>query len=197
MLVLASASPRRRELLASIGLFPDVRAVDLDETRHPEEPALQYAERVAREKAVAAPRAPGDVVLAADTVVFVGELVLGKPANHADAAWMLRQLSGRAHTVATAVAVLDDNGLESVVATTLVEVAHLDDTTIAAYVATGEPLDKAGAYAVQGHFAAWVERLDGTWSNVVGLPLPVVRRLLEARGFALLAGPSPSGASRT
>lgn len=187
-LVLASASPRRRELLATIGLVPEIRPADLDEQPLAGETPRAHAARLARAKAAATQRAPGEVVLAADTVVALGDEIFGKPADLEEARAMLARLSGRCHDVLTAVAVSSDRGLEVEVATSVVTVAELDRVTIDAYVATGEPLDKAGAYAIQGIFGAFVEHLDGTWSNVVGLPLPLVRQMLSRAGISVRFG---------
>jgi septum formation protein len=178
-LVLASASPRRRELLANAGLAFDVEPVDLDEGRAPGEAPHAYVERLAREKAEAvARRRPGAIVLGADTAVVLGDDVLGKPVDAADASRMLQLLSGRSHEVMTGVAVVSNGRTASRVARTVVWFADLTGEQIAAYVATGEPADKAGAYAIQGGAAAFVTRTEGSYSNVVGLPMDVVADLL-------------------
>jgi septum formation protein len=194
-LVLASASPRRRELLASLGLEFEVRPVDLDETPRPGEAPEAYVARLAREKAAAAlqlgGRGPGELVLAADTVVVLDGELLGKPADPAEARAMLRRLAGREHTVHTGVELAEDTGSgvrrAAAVATSRVRIAALDDPTIAWYVATGEPLDKAGAYAIQDLGALFVEAVDGNYTNVVGLPVPTVWRLFRELGEDLLA----------
>jgi len=189
-LVLASASPRRRDLLASLGLDFEVRPVDLDETSRPGEAPEVYVTRLAREKAAAALR-PGELVLAADTVVVLDGELLGKPADPAEARAMLRRLAGREHVVHTGVELAEHRpaGVRraGAVATSRVEIAPLDDATIAWYVATGEPLDKAGAYAIQDLGALFVETVDGNYTNVVGLPLPAVYRLFRELGLDLLA----------
>ena len=186
-LVLASASPRRRELLARLGLEPRVRPVDLDETPLAAEPAAAYVRRLALEKARARSE-PGELILAADTVVSVDGELLGKPVDTADARSMLQRLSGRGHEVLTGVAVYDpDRGrLDAEVESTQVHFAELTEAEIDWYIASGEPMDKAGAYAVQGLAALFVLRLEGNYSNVVGLPLPTVYRLLAAAGYALI-----------
>lgn len=182
-LVLASGSPRRLELLRAAGLDPLARPPDVDEAPRPGEAPVPYVVRVARDKVRAVPREDGEVVLAADTTVVVDGEPLGKPADAAHAADLLRRLAGSAHHVTTAVAVLDAvGGLTESVVTTEVRMVALDDAAIAAYVATGEPLDKAGAYAIQGRAAALVERIDGSYTNVVGMPLVETLRLLAAAG---------------
>ncbi len=195
-LVLASASPRRRELLRSLGLAPLVRPVDVDETPLPGETAEQCVLRLARAKA-AARAEPGELVLAADTLVTLDGELLGKPANADEARAMLARLAGREHLVATGVALRDgtDGRTAAGIARTRVRMAALDAGQIAGYVATGEPLDKAGAYAIQGLGAWWVEAIDGNYSNVVGLPLPLVRRLAAELGVDLSA-PAAAGLSR-
>lgn len=169
-LILASASPRRRELLASIGFRPQVRPAHLDETRLPAEPPDQFVLRLARAKArcIADPDA---VVLGADTVVVLDGDVLGKPADDADATNMLARLAGRDHQVLTGLCLR--RGLRELarVEATRVWFSPLTHADIAEYVATGEPRDKAGAYAIQGHAARFIPRIEGSYSNVVGLPL--------------------------
>ena len=180
-LILASASPRRAELLTSAGFEFDVVPADVDETPVPGEDPKLYALRVARDKATAVQarcRDSGRVVLAADTVVVSNGQILGKPENPDDSGRMLRLLSGRAHDVHTAVVVrLDDTGGSDII-TTHVWFRPLSEPDIAWYVASGEPEGKAGAYAIQGRAARFIERIDGSWSNVVGLPLAAVHRLL-------------------
>lgn len=182
-LVLASGSPRRRQLLAEQGLLFEVRPVDLDETPRPGESGCELVLRLAEQKALAAARA-GEVVLAADTAVVVDGAVLGKPADDAEATAMLRQLSGRWHEVLTGVAVCDlDRALRlALVETTRVRFATLSEAEIGWYVATGEPADKAGAYAIQGYGAIFIEQIEGSYSNVVGLPLSTTYRLLRQAG---------------
>lgn len=185
-LVLASGSPRRSRLLAGLGLAPTVRPVDLDETpRDGEEPAV-YALRLAKEKAEAV-TAPGELVLAADTIVVLDGAILGKPADPADARRMLSELAGREHTVLTGVALheVDRGRTVDSLTSTDVEVGALGPAEIAWYVDTGEPLDKAGSYAVQGLGSLFVEEVRGNYSNVVGLPIPAVYRLFAQLGYDL------------
>ena len=178
-LLLASASPRRLELLRALGLEPLVRPADVDETLRPGEDPHDAAERLARAKAAAvAEGAPaGAVVLAADTIVVLDGEALGKPRDDADARRMLRALRGRAHDVVTGVALARDGRLVSARETTEVLFAPMTDEEVDAYVASGEPADKAGAYALQGLGGLFVERITGTPSNVIGLPFRLVRRL--------------------
>ena len=181
-LILASASPRRAELLRSAGFEFDVEAANVDETPRAGEPPAAYTQRVARDKArhVAASHAgEGVVVLGADTEVVLGRRVLGKPADEADARRMLRNLAGQVHEVLTAVILLGQGREAAEVVTTRVWFADMTDADIDWYVASGEPMDKAGAYAIQGLGARFVQRIDGSWSNVVGLPVAVVHRLLR------------------
>jgi septum formation protein len=182
-LVLASGSPRRLELLRLAGLDPVVRPAAVDETPRNGEDPQDYVTRVAGEKALTVDRALEEVVLAADTAVVVDGAMLGKPSDAEDAARMLRLLSGRAHHVITAVTVIDRRGIpgEALVGTE-VRFAELDDATIARYVATGEPLDKAGAYGIQGHAQVLVAEVRGSWTNVVGLPVVETMALLRAAG---------------
>src|SRR5215207_2751632 len=182
-LVLASGSPRRRELLARLGVRFTIRAADIDETPRPGEAPDVYVLRLAEEKARAAARS-GELVLAADTTVVVDGEILGKPVDDADAARMLRLLAGREHEVLTGVAVVDmadraePERMVSAVERTAVRMAPLSPEEIEWYVATGEPRDKAGAYAIQELGSLFVTGVAGNQSNVVGLPVPVVYRLL-------------------
>ena len=180
-IVLASASPRRAELLRAAGIEFDVMPADADETVHPGETAEAYVRRVAEAKvrAVAA-RVNDRVVLAADTTVVVDGVMLGKPADDEDAKRMLRLLSGRTHEVLTAVAVYRGPKGSVAVERTAVEFASLSDYEIAWYVATGEPRDKAGAYAIQGYASRFVRRVNGSYSNVVGLPIALACEMLSA-----------------
>lgn len=182
-LILASASPRRAELLGAAGLEFAVRPVDIDEQPLAGEPPRDYVLRVARDKARACPAGPDEAVLAADTAVIVDDLILGKPADAADAARMLRLLSGRTHLVLTGVVLRAGTREASAVESTAVTFAPLTDEDIAWYAASGEPLDKAGAYAVQGLASRFVDRLDGSYSNVVGLPVATVCRLMAELGL--------------
>ena len=182
-LILASASPRRAELLASSGFQFDVIPADVDEARPADESPQDYALRVARDKARAISQQcqdSGSVVLGADTVVVVGNEILGKPKDSDDARRMLQLLSGTAHDVLTAVVIRCQSREQTAVVTTRVWFQPLDDSEISWYVDSGEPEGKAGAYAIQGRAARFIERIDGSWSNVVGLPVATVYRLLKA-----------------
>lgn len=183
-LVLASASPRRSELLSRVGLQPEVLPADVDESPIDGETPAAHVERLARAKAMAVARMrPGRVVLAADTAVVLDDEVLGKPADPDDAAATLARLSGRTHQVVTAVCVVDVTGAAStVVESATVTFADLGPTEVERYVTTGEPLDKAGAYGLQGIGAALVTRLDGDPTTVIGLPLRATLELLRAAG---------------
>ncbi len=184
--VLASASPRRRDLLKEAGIGFDVDAPHIDETPRSGEAAADYVERMAREKAAAvAPRHPGRLVLGADTVVVIDDDVLGKPADAVDATRMLRRLSGHTHQVLTAVAVVSALATLATVERTLVTMREIGDDEIAAYVASGEPLDKAGAYAIQGGAGPFVDRIEGSLDTVIGLP---VERSIELLRLAGLGG---------
>ena len=182
--ILASASPRRRELLALIGIRHEVRPADIDESQLTGEGPVAHAERLARAKAhTIAEHEPGAVVIAADTIVVVDGDVLGKPRDAAEAHAMLRRLSGRTHTVLTAIAVALGAKTESAVESVDVTFRALTDEEIVAYVATGEPMDKAGAYGIQGYGATIVERVDGDYFSVMGLGLRRLVDLLERVGF--------------
>jgi septum formation protein len=181
MLVLASASPRRQDLLRAAGFDFVVDAADVDESRLPAETPRQYVERLACAKARSvSQRHPDALVLGADTAVVLGDEVLGKPDSPEAAAAMLGRLSGRAHEVLTGVAVIGRGQVRSRVEQTTVWIQRLSPQDVAAYVASGEPLDKAGAYAIQGLASRFVSRIDGSYSNVVGLPLVAVAQLLRA-----------------
>ena len=182
MLVLASASPRRQELLRSAGISFEVQPADIPENALPGEAAKDCAERLARDKALAVARQrPHDFVLGADTVVVVDGQVLGKPTDAADAARMLRMLSGREHQVITGVCLVVGGQPSVASETTLVTVSEITEKDIADYVASGEPMDKAGAYAIQGLASRWIPRIEGDYSNVVGLPVALVLRMLRER----------------
>lgn len=182
-LILASASPRRRQLLEMLGLEFRVIVPDVDETRSTGEPPERYVVRVARDKAGAvAAREPDAVVLAADTTVVLDAEVLGKPAGPAEARAMLRALAGRTHRVMTGVAAAAGGRVADALDVSAVTFRSLDDATIAAYVATGEPLDKAGAYAIQGLGAPLIERVEGDFFGVMGLPLRLALDLLAGFG---------------
>ncbi|HYN08511.1 MAG TPA: Maf family protein [Vicinamibacterales bacterium] len=181
--VLASASPRRRELLAAAGFDVDVDPIIVDETRGPVEAPAAYVERLARSKAQAAAGHDAEcAVIGADTVVVVDDDVLGKPRDAEDAARMLRRLAGRAHEVLTGVAVVWRGRTLSHVERTTVWFARLSENDIAWYVASGEPMDKAGAYAIQALASRFVRKIDGSYSNVVGLPVAAVIELLQKAG---------------
>jgi septum formation protein len=209
MIVLASASPRRQELLRSAGIPFTVQPADIDETPHEGESPRNCAQRLAREKALYVFKSrPGEWVLGADTIVVIDEAILGKPRDQNDAARMLRLLSGRTHRVITAVclggdklvrgqwsAASDAKPLETEERelrtwvedarseTTLVTMGDLSDAEIRSYVATGEPMDKAGAYAIQGIASRWIPHIEGDYSNVVGLPVALVYRMLMERSL--------------
>ena len=184
-LILASASPRRAELLTSAGFGFEVAPAEVDETPHAEEAASDYVIRVARDKArqVAETRkGTGAVVLAADTAVVTDSRIMGKPRSDEDAASMLATLSGSVHQVLTGVVVRTDTRELVELVATRVHFLPLSSAEIHWYVATGEPRGKAGAYAIQGHAARFIDWIDGSWSNVVGLPLSTVNRMLKEVG---------------
>jgi len=181
--VLASSSPRRRQLLDLIGIAHEVRPANIDETMRPREAPRRHAERLAREKASAiAKRDPDLITIGADTIVVVNRKVLGKPRDHADAARMLTMLSGREHMVITAVAVSRGRKLRSAVEEVRVRFRRLRDDEIEAYIATGEPMDKAGAYGIQGYGATIVERIEGDYFAVMGVPIVRLIGLLRDVG---------------
>jgi nucleoside triphosphate pyrophosphatase len=198
MLVLASASPRRQELLRNAGITFTVQPANVDETPLPRETPRECAERLARDKALAVWRDhPKELVLGADTVVVAGSEMLAKPVDADDAARMLRLLSGRTHEVITGVCLVKaalgsqysaapttsggDRNFELTVAaeTTAVTMYEVSDQEILEYVATGEPMDKAGGYAIQGMASRWIPRIEGDYSNVVGLPVALLYRMLK------------------
>lgn len=185
-LILASASPRRRELLAAAGFACVVDAADVDESTRPGEPPEAYVMRVARAKAEVVFARRGrrgeEIVVGADTTVVVDGDVLGKPIDDEDAARMLRRISGRTHEVLTAVAVVWSEGADAALTRTTVEVRALADADIEAYIASGEAIDKAGAYGIQGRASRFVTGIVGSYSNVVGLPMATVDRLLAPLG---------------
>jgi len=182
-LILASASPRRRELLTQAGYAFEVQPAHVNEELRPDEDPITYVVRLAREKAQAVFAEVDDpeaIVLGADTTVTLDSQVLAKPEDAADAAHMLRLLSGRTHRVITGVAIATAKGTEVAAEVTGVQFLTLSDEEIAAYIATGEPMDKAGAYGIQGLAARWIPRVEGCYFNVVGLPLALVASMLEA-----------------
>jgi len=186
-LILASSSPRRRDLLAQIGVTPDdVRSPDIDEVPRKGELARPYAERMASEKALAVPRADGEVILAGDTTVAVGRRILPQAETEADVARFLRLLSGRRHRVYSCISVIDAEGTQRTrCAASQVRFKQLSDEEVAAYAASGEGIGKAGGYAIQGRAAGLIDFLSGSHSGVVGLPLYETRALLKASGLAL------------
>jgi septum formation protein len=185
-LILGSASPRRRELLAQIGLVPaGIRAADIDETPHRGELPRPYCERMAREKAAAIPGTDAEVILTADTTVALGRRILGKPADAAEAAEFLHALSGRRHRVITCIAVRRDVRTWHRTVETAVRVKQLSNAEVNAYLASGEWQGKAGAYAIQGIFGAFIPWLQGSFTGVVGLPVAETAQLLQAAGLGL------------
>ena len=191
-LILASASPRRRELLERVGFALDVRPADIDETEHPGEDPAAYVARIARGKADAVPRPPGAWVLAADTTVTIDGAILGKAATPEEAAAMLRRLSGRPHQVMTGFSIEGDGRRRDLVVTSEVLMIELDEATLGDYVASGDWRGKAGAYALQGIAAALVLEVRGSVTNVIGLPLAEVIAALRELG-----GPGPHFAAGT
>jgi septum formation protein len=197
-LVLASASPRRQDLLRSAGIAFTAQPADIDETPQAGESPTEYATRLAREKARAVFQSrPQVCVLGADTIVVVDRTILGKPSDPADAARMLRLLSNRTHEVITGVCLIGKTGVpepkigtraattsieDARFETTLVTMSKFSDEDIDEYIATREPMDKAGAYAIQGLASRWIRHIEGDYSNVVGLPVALVYRMLRERG---------------
>jgi nucleoside triphosphate pyrophosphatase len=192
MLVLASASPRRQELLRNAGISFVAQPTNIPEVPQPGEAPRAFAERMAREKAqVVFRQRPQEFILGADTIVVVDAEILGKPRDSADAARMLRMLSGRKHQVTTGVCLLglqrgyenQNAGFEDIRSeTTIVTVEALSDDVIRAYILTGEPMDKAGAYAIQGRASRWIPHIEGDYFNVVGLPVALVWEMLREHG---------------
>jgi septum formation protein len=186
-LVLASASPRRQELLRQLGVSFTVAPADIDETPRKGETPPEYVRRMAHEKAAAATGRAGTgiLVLAADTVVVLGQQILGKPADRADAVNMLTMLSEQTHNVLSAVALSDGNGVSEALSDTRVSFGKLSAADAEAYWQTGEPTDKAGAYGIQGYGAVFVKRIEGSYTGVVGLPLYETAQLLKGAGIAV------------
>lgn len=180
MLILASASPRRHELLMAAGLDHVIRPADIPEERRAGESPLDFVRRIAEEKARAVPAGPADVVLGADTIVLVDGQIFGKPASDQDAARMLRKLSGREHYVYTGICLLFAERPIVDAAATRVSFTKLTEDEISEYVQSGEPGDKAGAYAIQGRASKFIEAIEGSYPNVVGLPISLVYRHLKA-----------------
>lgn len=186
--ILASQSPRRRELLSLVGIAHEVRPADVDERYLTGEAPRAHAERLAREKATRI-REPGAIIIGSDTIVVVDGEVLGKPKDEADAARMLRRLSGRSHTVITAVAIAWDGRVESGVEEVGVTFHSLSEKDITAYIATREPMDKAGAYGIQGFGATIVASVSGDYFAVMGLPLQRLVLVLARLGIRYAFGP--------
>jgi septum formation protein len=183
-IVLASASPRRQQLLKDAGIEFVVRPANIEEVQRDGEYALSFAERMARGKARAIrASSPESVVLGADTIVVARDQVLGKPTDAADAVRMLRLLSNRQHFVITGVCLIGTAYEDVRSEKTAVHFTALTDAEIRDYVATGEPMDKAGAYAIQGHASRWIPKIEGDYNNVVGLPVGLVLRMLQEHGL--------------
>jgi len=180
--ILASQSPRRRELLGLLKLPFTVCVADIDETMDPKKAAFDEVARLSLEKALAIPRKPDDVVIAADTIVVLDAQVLGKPRDAQDAERMLKALSGRTHQVMTGLAVVRGEEQEVVTEVTTVHFRPLSDEEIHRYIESGEPMDKAGSYGIQGGAAAFVSRIEGDYFNVVGLPVCRLAQILTGKG---------------
>ena len=178
-LILASQSPRRKELLGLFRIPFQIRVADIDETMDPDQPAAEEVARVSRAKAMSIPRQPQDVVVAADTIVVCGGQVLGKPKDEDDAYRMLRLLSGRDHQVMTGMTVLRGEQALTTTEITDIHFRELSDREILGYIATGEPMDKAGSYGIQGGAALFAEKLHGDYYNVMGLPVCRLGQLLK------------------
>lgn len=179
MLILASQSPRRKEILEAAGIEFLVRVAPVDESVRPGEAPMSYVRRLAASKALAVPLEKGEVILAADTTVVVDGQILGKPEDADDARRMLQLLSGRTHEVLTGICLRKDGTLQIDGETTLVEFSELSASEIDDYIQTGEPMDKAGAYGAQGRAAKFIRRYEGCYFNVVGLPISLVYRHLK------------------
>lgn len=183
-LVLASQSPRRADVLRQLGLDPEIRPAHIDESYAPGETPVEHVERLAREKAEAvAARGPDALVIGGDTIVLDGDLVLGKPSSAEEAVEMLVGLGGRTHEVISGIAIAGAHGVVSRVARTTVRFAEVSRDEAERYVATGEPLDKAGAYGIQGLGAGLVSGIDGDYYTVVGFPVPAFVELLGEAGW--------------
>jgi len=182
MLILASSSPRRAELLQAAGIEFTIRIPDVDETRLPDESPRNYALRLSRDKAMTVEKGD-DLVLGADTIVIINNEIAGKPVDHDDARRMLQALSGRRHEVLTAVTLLRGERALSGVESTRVTFSPLSENEIEWYVSTGEPMDKAGAYGIQGYASRYVEKIEGSYTNVVGLPLNLIYRMAKRLGI--------------
>ena len=186
-LVLASGSPRRSELLRAAGIEFTIRVADVDETVLPNELPRDYVVRLSREKAqaVASEIGDGEIVLGADTTVVVLNEIAGKPIDENDARRMLKLLSGKWHEVLTGVSLVNDGKVTSDIALTRVKFAKLSEEEIDWYISTGEAMDKAGAYGIQGYASRFVERIEGSYSNVVGLPVQMVYRMIADCGLRI------------
>lgn len=197
MIILASASPRRTQLLAQIGVSHRVVPADIDEARTPAEPIDDCVQRLARTKALQVQQRDSSLpVLGADTVVVVDDVLLGKPRDRADGIEMLQRLSGRSHQVLSAVALATDRGVHQALSRNVVRFRALSEQECARYWDTGEPQGKAGAYAIQGLGAVFVEYLSGSYSGVMGLPLYETALLLHAAGLARFDGTQRPGTQR-
>ena len=185
-LILASQSPRRKELLGLMGHPFTVRVADIDETMDPKKAPYDEVARVSRLKALAVERVDSDLVVAADTIVVVGNAVLGKPKDEEDAFRMLKSLSGRDHQVMTGMTVVRGEEAVTVTEVTDIHFRELSDAEIRAYIATGEPMDKAGAYGIQGGAALFATHLDGDYYNVMGLPVCRLSMILRSFGLCIL-----------
>lgn len=186
MLVLASKSPRRQQILRDAGIPFVIRSADVREERRPGESPVDYVRRLAEEKAFAVPLDPGEVVLGADTVVVVAGYVLEKPRDSADAMRMLAMLSGREHEVVTGICLRSATRKIIDTATTRVRFVKLTEDEMETYAASGEPMDKAGAYAIQGLASKFIDRIEGDYFNVVGLPVALVYRYWKELSGAFL-----------
>jgi len=180
MLILASGSPRRHEILLAAGIPHTIQTTPIDETRRPGEPPIAYVQRLAEEKARAIAAPAGSIILAADTTVALGNDIFGKPDSPQDAVRMLRALSGRDHFVYTGICLLGQNKCIQDVAATRVTFLELEDAEIQEYTRSGEPYDKAGAYAIQGLASKFISGIEGCYYNVVGLPVSLVCRRLKS-----------------
>ena len=187
MIILASKSPRRKELLSMLGLNFTVQTADIDETMDPSQtPAHEVAAVSARKAAKIAQQHPDDIVVAADTIVVIDGKILGKPKDEEDAARMLRLLSGRTHTVYTGLSVSRGGARQTEVVATEVTFRNLTDAEIRAYIKTGEPMDKAGSYGIQGYGSMFVSRLNGDYFCVMGLPVCTLAGMLRELGVQVL-----------
>ncbi len=184
--ILASQSPRRRELLGLTGLDFVVRVADIDETMDPEKLPFDEVARVSRKKALAVPRENDDVVVAADTIVVCGDKVLGKPKDTEDAFRMLSMLSGRDHQVMTGMTVLRGDEMITTTEVTKIHFRELTQQEIRAYIATGDPMDKAGSYGIQGGAALFITGIEGDYYNVMGLPICRLTMILRSLGLPIL-----------